>query len=259
MKFWLGLFLLMLAWSSHAQTELEIVTLENRAVSEILPVIRPLVEPGGTATGMNNQLILRSSRRNLDQIREVIARLDVQPRRLVISVSNDVNRQSERQGVVVSGRLQPGNSSMQGRAYDTTRTGSEQTSQRLQVLEGGSGYIHVGQSLPVPLRQVVFGAGGAVISENVVYRDLGSGFNVSPRVAGDRVTLDITPHFDSPAGRGAANIQRMGATVSGRLGEWIELGGSSQNEQGGERGYTRYSTHNQNDQRSVWLKVEEIR
>jgi hypothetical protein len=34
---------------------------------------------------------------------------------------------------------------------------------------------------------------------------------------------------------------------------------NNQSEQGGERGYTRYSTQHQNDQRSVWLKVEEIR
>lgn len=262
MKRWLMLLLLLFSFSAAAQ-ELEIIQLRNRTVDQIVPVISPLVEPGGSVSGMNDQIILRASRRNIAQIREVLATLDTPPRNLLVRVSNDLSQENEREGAALSGRIelgQGGNTRIRGRAYESVSTGSQNTSQRIQVMEGGSGYLMVGRSLPVPFRQVVMGPNGAVVSENLVYRDIGSGLVVTPRVAGDRVTLEISPQFDRERGRlGGADIQRLSTTVSGKLGEWIELGGSSQEESGRERGYTSYAKTRGRDNRSVWLKVEEVK
>ncbi len=263
MRRWLTLILLLLSLPAAAQQELEIIQLRNRTVDQIVPVLRPLVEPGGSVSGMNDQILLRASRRNIEQIRQVLATLDTAPRNLVIRVSNDISQESEREGAALSGRIelgQGGNNRIRGRAYDTVSSGSRSSSQRIQVMEGGSGYIMVGRSLPVPFRQVVMGPHGVAVSENLVYRDIGSGLHVTPRVAGDRVTLEISPQFEREQGRlGGADIQRLSTTVSGRLGEWIELGGSSQEESGRERGYTSYANTRGRDSRSVWLKVEEIK
>lgn len=264
MKHWLLLLLLSFSFNALAQQELEIIPLQHRAVEQILPVITPFVEAGGTVSGMNNQIILRASRKNIEQIREVINTLDTPPRRLMITVSSDISQEGEGQGAAVSGRIELGEGGaarIRGRAYDTVSSRSRNGSQHIQVVEGGSGYIAVGRSVPVPLRQVVLGPGGAIISENVVYRDIGSGFHAVPRVVGDTVTLEISPQFDTPArgASGAVNIQRLSTTASGKLGEWIELGGSAQEESGRERGYTSYGAGSQRDSRRVWLKVEEIK
>ena len=257
------LLLLLLSFPVAAQQELEIIQLRNRTVDQIVPVLRPLVEPGGSVSGMNDQIILRASRRNIEQIRQVLATLDTAPRNLVIRVSNDISQENEREGAALSGRIELGqgsNTRIRGRAYDTVSSGSQNTSQRLQVMEGGSGYIMVGRSIPVPFRQVVVGPNGAVVSESLVYRDIGSGLVVTPRVAGDHVTLEISPQFDRERGRpGGADIQRLNTTISGRLGEWIELGASNQDESGRERGYTSYANTRGRDSRSVWLKVEEVK
>ena len=197
------------------------------------------------------------------QIREVLATLDTAPRNLVIRVSNDISQENEREGAALSGRIelgQGGNTRIRGRAYDTVSTGSQNTSQRIQVMEGGSGYIMVGRTVPVPFRQVVLGPGGAVVSESLVYRDIGSGLVVTPRLAGDRVTLEISPQFErNAAGRVAPIFNDLAPRFQAGLGEWIELGGSSQEESGRERGYTSYANTRGRDSRSVWLKVEEIK
>ncbi|WP_374491627.1 secretin N-terminal domain-containing protein, partial [Zoogloea sp.] len=67
----LGLFLGMfsMAW---AQQEVEIVPLKSRTVDQVLPVLQPLVEPGGAVSGMNNQLIIKGSRRNREQLKQVL-------------------------------------------------------------------------------------------------------------------------------------------------------------------------------------------
>lgn len=263
MQRWLMLLMLFLAFPVFAQQEMELIQLHNRAVDQIVPVLQPLVEPGGSVSGMNDQIILRASRRNIEQIREVIATLDTPPRNLIIRVSNDLSQESEREGAALSGRIEIGRGSstrLRGRAYDTVSTGSQNTSQHIQVMEGGTGYLMVGRSVPVPFRQVVMGPNGAVLSETLVYRDIGSGLVVTPRVTGDRVTLEISPQYDRDRGRqGGADIQRLSTTVTGRIGEWIELGGSSQDESGSERGYTRYENTRGRDSRSVWLRVEEIK
>jgi type II secretory pathway component GspD/PulD (secretin) len=268
-----------------AQQEMEIIPLRHRTVDQVIPVLQPFVEPGGTLSGMNDQLILRGSAKNREQIKQALAAIDTPARRLVIRVSQNRDAESRHQGGEVSGNvalgnnvriIQPststspggtqiemrrGDSNVTTRVYDTRSTRDARTSQSVQVVEGGRAFIQVGQSLPLPLRQVVLGPNGVVVTDSTVYRDIGQGFYAAPRLAGERVTLEISPQFDTPGnqGYGSVNTQRVSTTVSGRLGEWIELGGSGQQAAGRDRGNLSTGTSDLRDNRSVWLQVEELR
>jgi hypothetical protein len=94
----------------------------------------------------------------------------------------------------------------------------------------------------------------------VLYKDVGRGFYATPRLNGERVTLDITQQADSQTGygRGTIDTQRLSTTVSGRLGEWIELGGSGRQATGDQSGTLSLSTSDARDNRSIWLMVEEV-
>lgn len=271
-----------------AQQEMEIIPLRYRTVEQVIPALQPFVEPGGALSGMNNQLILRGSARNREQVRQALAAIDTPQRRLMIRVSQNRDVESRQQGGEVSGNvglgnnvriIQPSGGVVQGssriemrrgdstvttRVYDTRSSGDARTSQTVQVVEGGRAFIQVGQSLPMPLRQVMLGPNGAVVTEGMVYRDIGQGFYAVPQLAGDRVTLEISPQFDTPGNQGygganSVNTQRVSTTVSGRLGEWIELGGSGQQASGRERGNLGGGASELRDSRSVWLLVEELR
>ena len=103
-------------------------------------------------------------------------------------------------------------------------------------------------------------AGGAIVNEGLIYRDIGSGFYATPRVNGQRVTLEISQqaeNFEPGYGRGAVSSQRLATTVSGQLGEWIELGGSGRQAAGQQGGAFSVGTSDARDNRSIWLKVEE--
>lgn len=268
-----------------AQQEMEIIPLKHRTVEQVIPALQPFVEPGGALSGMNNQLILRGSARNRQQVKQALAALDTPPRRLVIRVSQNREAERRQQGGEVSGNvglgsnvriIQPSGGVVQGgaqiemrrgdsnvttRVYDTRSSRDARSSQMVQVVEGGRAFIQVGQSLPLPLRQVVLGPNGVVVTDSTVYRDIGQGFYAAPQIAGDRVTLEISPQFDTPGnqGYGSVNTQRVSTTVSGRLGEWIELGGSGQQAAGRERGSLSVGTSEVRDNRSVWLLVEELK
>ena len=81
-----------------------------------------------------------------------------------------------------------------------------------------------------------------------------------PRVQGDRVTLDINPRRDSfdYQRRGTVNVQRVDTTVSGRLGEWIDLGGVGDNRSEQGSSLLGRSSSQVDDRRGVQVKVEEL-
>ncbi len=57
--------------------QLEVIPLQKRMVDEVIQIIRPLVAPGGTVTGMNNQLIIKTTPSNLAEIKQVLRKLIV--------------------------------------------------------------------------------------------------------------------------------------------------------------------------------------
>lgn len=246
-----------------AQQSLEIIELRSRNVEQVLPALRPLLEPGATLSGMNNQLFLRASARNRHEIKQALAAIDKPARQLVIRVSqhrqaDDANRGGGASGQVVLGSTSRANVNAQ--VWDTRSARSDQGSQMVRTLEGSPAFIQIGQSLPLPMRQVVLGPGGVIVNDTVVYQDIGQGFYAVPQLSGSRVTLEISQQADTPGqyGQGSVNTQRLSTTVSGRLGEWIELGGSGQQASRQQNGSFNLSTRDVREQRSLWLKVDEV-
>jgi type II secretory pathway component GspD/PulD (secretin) len=284
MKRLITLLFCLLPTLAIAQQEMEIIPLKNRTVDQVMPVIRPLVEPGGALSGMNNQLILRASRKNRDEIKQALAALDTPARQLVIRVTQNRDAAMNRSGAEAFGSvgndhvrvtqsptgvaagggtvvIKQGSSAVGAQVVETRSTRTASAAQSVQVVEGGRAFINVGQSIPLPMQQVVLGPGGAIVTNTTVYRDIGQGFYAEPRLAGDRVMLEISPQFDTPgnAGYGSVNTQRVSTTISGRLGEWIELGGSGQQAAGSQRGNLSVGTSDIRDNRSIWLLVEEVK
>lgn len=271
LRLWGLLLLLLGAGPLLAQQGLEVLSLQHRSVEEVLPVLRPLVEPGGSLSGMNNQLFLRASERNRAEIRKALAAMDVPARRLVIRVATDLSQTEQYRGGRVQGSLgndrvrignadTGGSNQVRAQVYDSRSATAGGGTQMVQTVDGGRAYIRVGTSLAVPMRQVVLGPGGAVVSEIVEYRDVGRGFYAEPRVRGDRVSVDISQQSDAPGRRGDASIQvqRLSTTVSGRLGEWLQLGGTGQDASSRRQGTLSLSTSEVRESRGIWLMVEEL-
>ncbi len=266
----------------RAQEQVEVVTLNYRTAEQLIPVIQPLVGAGGAVTGMQNKLIIRAQAAQIAQIKRVVATLDVAPRRLMITVRQSVTRTALEQEAGVYGsvgsdtvraRVPPamrdasgdagvsvgaGDDRVGARVRSTRDIEDSRETQRVQVLEGNPAFIRTGQSLPYRARTVHHDRYGTMVTEDTQFKDVTSGFYVLPRVSGDRVILEISPQRDTPGQRGAVNIQQASTVVSGRLGEWIELGGigwlASQQGSG-----TVYATREMaRDERTIFVRVEEV-
>jgi hypothetical protein len=142
----------LLSGTTHAQQQLEIIKLQSRTADQVLPQLRPFVEPGGTLSGMNNQIFIRASEANRRQIKELLAAIDRPPRRLLISVRQDADSSATARGGEVSGRVSSGGTTIEsrrtvvggagvevrrggdvvrGQVYDSRSAGSERVSQQV--------------------------------------------------------------------------------------------------------------------------------
>jgi hypothetical protein len=111
----------------------------------------------------------------------------------------------------------------------------------------------------VPLQQVVQTPSGTQIVHTTQYRDFATGFQVLPRVSGDTVTVEINPQRERP-GRypGTGNVQGVSTVVSAPLGEWMEIGGTSETGSMQSSGNLGQRSETGSERRSVLLMVQEI-
>jgi len=236
-----------LAHAPWAQQALEIIPLRYRTAEQVLPALQPLLEPGATLSGSRGQLFLRASPSNADDIKRVLAVIDRPAKRLQISVRLDDALERERRDLQASGSVGSGGVRFSGSAQDSRTGAGERVDQRLQVLEGSRAYIATGQSRPLRL------------PDGTQIQELASGFEVVPYLAGGGVALEIAQQRETPGPRpGAVQGQRLATTVSARLGEWVEIGGTAAAANRDDRTIGAASSRRASESRRVWIKVEAL-
>jgi Bacterial type II/III secretion system short domain len=224
------LSLLFCCCAAWAQASLEVIDLRHTTAEQVLPALRPLLEPGAVLTGQRNQLIVRTSARNLAELRRALETLDAPARRLAISVRFAGTGAEQRTEIGIDARVSDRGGRIEARAAQSRSAGGERVDQRIQVLEGSRARIATGASRALELR------GGTVI------QDTATGFEVIPRLAGGMVLLEIAPQREIAGGDGRVQVQRASSTVRARLGEWVELAGIDE----------------ASSSRRIWVKVDEV-
>jgi type II secretory pathway component GspD/PulD (secretin) len=239
----LGLILAgcLLAAASWAQS-LEVIELRYRTAAEVIPVLQPLLEPGAALSGQDYRLFVRTSSANLSQLRTALAQVDRQPRQLFVSVRRSTREEIERERASASGTLRSGDDAIA--VNETPRAGS------------GVSVRATGSTARTRDGSVAGGTGrrGRIIG-STAYRDLGSGFIVTPRVNAQRVVLDIAQH-DDRLRDGAITTQALTIQVSGRLGEWIQLGGVSESAAADRSAILDRQYATRSEESSIWVRVE---
>ncbi|MGH8655120.1 MAG: hypothetical protein ACREYE_24445 [Gammaproteobacteria bacterium] len=262
---------------------LEVISLEHRLSADVIPLLKPLVAPGGTVTGMSSQLIVRSSQRNLLEIKRVLAAIDRPLRRLKIIVRQQTeqegvetsqglsghyrrgdfalgyNNPPETEGMLLGHRGERGE--LRYRAFGADDQSSQNHTHLVQTVEGQAAFIYTGRSVPLSGETVIIGPGGAVIQRSSDYRDTASGFYVMPLVNGDRVTLHISPRLEAlrgGSGRASIDTQALSTTVSTQLGQWIDLGAVSEQFNDRASGLLQNANIQGQNVRRIWLKVEAL-
>ncbi len=261
------------------QQEIEVIDLLHRPAEEIMPLISPFVTKGGSITGTDFKLIIKSTPENIEEIKKLLNKLDTALRQLVISISTDYTAIKSQQTAGVSGRVgndrgnvtagapRSGNKvivmesgkKLQGgasaRDYSTRSSSQEPAAQKIRVQEGQWAIIRTGKSIPI--HQRVTNPDGTV-TQTITYRNVTSGFKVRPQVSGKQVTLYVRPERASlsESGGGQIDVSGLETTVQAQLGQWVELGGSLESLQSQESGINYSTRHHEQQHQRIFVKVE---
>lgn len=257
MRHLLAILLLGLSLTALA-AELRTFDLRYRSAEELIPVLRPMIDPDGSLSGTGYILIVRSSRENIEQIATLVEQLDQIPQQLLITVKQEEEQHHLGSGAELSSP--PSERRISARAYSAQRDKTGNIGQQLRVSEGNWATIRAGESIPQVVQEYRHSPGGSTVEHRIEYRDVDSGFEVRPRVHGDQVTLEIRPFRAklSNSDGGIIEQQSLYTTVTGKLGQWLELGGHSRQQKQDERGIV-YSTNERDELLSnIRLKVERI-
>ncbi|MBI3575896.1 MAG: hypothetical protein HY083_09640 [Gammaproteobacteria bacterium] len=265
-----------------ATDEIHVIALKHRTAQELIPVIRPLLGPTDAVSAVDYRLILRTSPKRLTEVERIVQQLDVARRNLTLTVRQGSQAENRGTSQGLSGEVdigrdarvilprgtnddrgaviehQSGDARLRYQTRAERGSASDERTQTLRVQDGKLAYIRLGQSVPHVKRIIALSGRQLVIAQGVEYQNVVTGFEVLPRVQGERVQLDITPRLSSLAdpASGLVNFQELRTTITVRLGEWIDLGAIEGAGENIRRAIVESATTGSAEQRTVWIKVE---
>ena len=279
------LFLLVISTSlSIAESmKIEIIPMKNRMVEEVIPIIKPLVVKGGTVTGMNNQLIVKTTPSNIQLIKSILIQIDNAPRKLLISVTRNNNNKFNNEeggfsikydskninitspdtgekGIIVQNKNDDGDVIRYRKSHEETET-RENNIFYVNTLEGNPAFINTGQLIPIRNQTTVVTSGTVVVQDNIEHRNVSSGFYITPKLRDDNVVLTVSPRFAqlNQNEKNVINVQNIDTTVHGKLGEWISIGGIDRSLRASDKRNLINKKQYNEEKSSILIKVDEIK
>ncbi|MBD3620062.1 MAG: hypothetical protein HUJ28_11370 [Chromatiales bacterium] len=252
-----------------AGDRLEIIELRNRPAEEVIPLVRPLLQPQDALTGTGYQLIIRAAPERIREVRELVRQLDQAQKNMLVTVSAGRAEDLRDREIGASGRIENERGSvtlgdtdeegLHGTLRERSTRGQTTRASSLRVLEGQSAFIRTGGDVPYVTTAAIITGNRVITSSGVEYRRVETGFYVTPRISGDRVYLHIRPVQQSLQSDQTIATQEAVTTISGPVGEWITIGGVAEEERYESSGTAsrQWETRGRDDAISVKVEVIE--
>ncbi|MEW6445798.1 MAG: hypothetical protein AB1479_07160 [Pseudomonadota bacterium] len=233
---------------------IEIIELQNRPAEDIIPLILPILRGDEAISGQGSQLILRASPETIGQVQRMLDNLDRAPRTLIISVRASAQDLRTRENAQTTMQVSPQGIAIQGGAgAREDHTGRDDT-QRIRVAEGQPARLRVGEDTAITEPSVIPYPGGVAVVPSTRIQSTGRWLSVTPRLQGQQVMLDITPHEArvDPRHPRTLDVQHINTQILAPLGQWVPLGGvdTTETRTSGWNASTRERTN------QIWVKVE---
>lgn len=253
--------------TSQAAPTTEIVPLGYNLAETLIPALQPMLQSNERVSAYGNQLLIRAEPERINEIKQLVAQLDKQPSRLLISVTNSGNSSGIEQGYRVDGRIdtgpidvivgQPRSDGNTARIINRRTTGADDGVRQITASEGYPVLIQDGQS--VPITTTTTNAYGHVIQQTQ-YQDVTQGFYATVRLNGDLATITISANNNrlNSEHRNVIDVQQADTVVTARLGEWVSIGDINNSTTGNNSDFGRSISTQRSNNSSLRLKVDRL-
>ena len=263
---------------------MSIIQLQHRPAEEVIPIVEPMLGADDAISGQGFKIFLQSSPETLARVKKIVDVLDTPAKILQVSVFQGSERDLGQLGVSANAQIERGDASVEignerdnndgagGSITYSTENGSvsidgnstreslrDNPIHQVRVTEGTEAYIETGER--IPYFYGVAGRGRRAYAGSIEYTDAITGFYVLPRIRGDNVILEVSPFKSSRINTGGGNIetQSSSTTITGRVGEWLLIGGvTEQVERSQSATGTTFETQSSRNS-SIWIKAELVK
>lgn len=252
-----------------AAGEFKIFTLQHRFAEDLIPTIQPMVGNDGTVSGIQNQLIVRTTTEKMAEIEQLVATLDVERQNLRITVSHQNNQQLQNRDIIVQGRKRIGNVEIGTSRFprnsrdgvdiglnDNQSNTSSSGNQFVNVADGERAFIRVGQAVPFTQEWVTYTRRYTSVQRTTDFVDVSTGFAVRPRTIGNQVELEITPRIAKLNQSGFIDFDELSSVVRVGKGEWLDIGGLMQQKDEVSRAILSWQSGSQIQNNQLSIRVD---
>lgn len=264
-------FCFLLPVNLYAESSIRVFQTQQ-AAQGLISTIAPLYAGQAKFTAKNNSLIVKAPENILNEIEQLLKELDKPLHNLIIEVSSSLDDFDNYQQDSIEGRIKIGDDAVissrapqndnpnvsvrygkNGSVIKTTHTRRSRTRNnpdnfKVRTVEGSWAFIQTGQLVPYYSSNYRGQRYYPLLQNSVELADVTSGFEVYPTLNGDQVTLKVRPKNRSMSREypDRINTRSVDTVVSGRLDQWIYLGGAI-NQTNEQSSGTLYSTKRHSD------------
>lgn len=236
------LFLTAVVSPGVCQGKTVILRLQFRSAQEALPIVEGLLSPEGkvTADVRTNSLVVTDDGVSLGKVRTFLEDFDKPVRQVRIRVRITERKAVERRSASADARVsgegwtlstgKRGEDGVEVRLQDRERRGGARSEYFIHTLSGSPAYIAAGQDILYRERWADLSRRYTANGESVQVQRITSGFEVTPVIVGDRVSLEIVPRISHGVGGrpGVVRFTEAVTRVEVPLGQWVTIGGTEE-------------------------------
>lgn len=239
-----------LAAFAAVASSIEVIQLRYRTAEELLPLVRPHLAQGSSATGAADRIIVRAEPGEIAELRSLLNQLDQPPRAVLVTVRRGGVSSGSSSGFGIDGDTRAG---IRARVYSSESARNQQNERQIRGLEGRPLRLDTRTLLPVRETIAWLGTDTSGVAERTGFVELEGGLYALPRLLNGRVEVDLAVQdraADEPLG-----TRSIVTTVSGPTGEWIPFATIDKDARSDERGLVHRSERARRTADTLWIKV----
>lgn len=269
---YISIFLLSYTVIAGQNDPLEIIDLNSRTADEVIPIIKPMLKLNDSIAGTGFQIFLRTDTNTLAEVKRLLDVIDKASQNLIITVSNNINTNSEStelaisanyeiggDGRIVAGEQAPRKEGLRVHANKDENSQKNDFKHTIRVLDGNSAYVAAGEVRPYEHTIIYSDNDRPSTYSEIDYLDVTSGFFVTPRLTGDnQVSLRIQPHYSHKKDNysESINTQVADTVISANLDQWVQIAGINENTNSRNTQILNVARENSYKESAIYIKVE---